>query len=396
MDDIVPGLLEGMQNDFRSQYDASSKIKELEEKLSRGTATYIEANEYAAEVGGITKKTYESNLSSEVLPGGKCYYNIAERITTTTLHNQYELVADYIEQVQAGLNKKAGIGIKTQRADENTEGYHSLANYMSAADNYDDVAKSTAQSAERFARETVDNSVKKNAEFQSKAGLSPKIIRSGGSSCCEWCSGLTGKYNYPDVPKEVYARHNNCTCTVEYEPSKGNRQNVHTKSWRSVDESDRIEERKSTGTVTSDQAKKIEYRKSQLVSPVSGDNIGVSLRTKTPEQRVFEATLSEQLLDTRRTEKLYECIVANSAIFKSYTPESMKSLLESKGYDVKPLGRGNLKGITFENGGGYRINFGGNGILQYHPENRSHHGGAYWKIKSSRGEKRYRLDGTEI
>lgn len=234
MDDIVPGLLNDMTNDFQSRYNSSSKIQSLKEKLDSGEATYKEANEYASEVGNITKDVYSEHLTSEKLPDGKCYYNIADRVTNKTLHNQYELVADYSEKVQTDLNKKAGIGLKAQRADEDTNSYHSLANHMSSAENYDDVAKSTAQSAERMAKETVDNSVKKNVEFQGKSGLKPKIVRKGGSKCCSWCSDISGTYDYPKVPNEVYARHNNCTCTVEYDPGSGKRQDVHTKQWREL------------------------------------------------------------------------------------------------------------------------------------------------------------------
>ena len=43
-----------------------------------------------------------------------------------------------------------------------------------------------------------------------------------------------------------------------------------------------------------------------------------------------------------------------------------------------------------------KINFGGDGILQYHPTKKSHHGGAYYKISTGKGgTKRYELDGTE-
>ena len=262
MDDMVPGLLKSMSDDFQSQYDSNEKIQSLNEKLNNGTATYKEANEYASEVGSITESTYETYLTSENLPDGKCYYNIASRVTSTTLHNQYELVADYTEEVQTTLNQKAGIGLKAQRADEDTESYKSLADYMSAADNYDDVAKSTAQSAARMAMSTVDNSVKKNTEFQGKSGLSPKIIRHGGSGCCEWCSGLSGTYDYPKVPSDVYARHNNCTCTVEYDPGDGRRQDVWSKQWTSEEEISEKEELKTLGLdKDSDDSKKIEYRK---------------------------------------------------------------------------------------------------------------------------------------
>ena len=277
MDDIVPGLLEDMTNDFQSQYDSSSKIKSLKEKLDKGEATYKEANEYAAEVGGITKNVYSEHLTSDNLPDGKCYYNIAERVTSQTLHDQYELVADYSEKVQTDLNKMAGIGLKAQRADENTEEYHSLANYMSSAENYDDVAKSTAQSAERMARETVDKSVKKNAEFQNKAGLKPKIVRNGGNDCCSWCAEVTGTYDYPNVPKDIYKRHNNCTCTVEYDPGSGKRQDVWSKKWMSAEEVEQRENLKTLGLDDSDKYSKIEYRK-HISSPKEIDAQKIRMR----------------------------------------------------------------------------------------------------------------------
>lgn len=57
---------------------------------------------------------------------------------------------------------------------------------------------------------------------------------------------------------------------------------------------------------------------------------------------------------------------------------------------------GSLKGIKFEDGGGYKVNFGGDGILQYHPEKNSHHNGAYYKISTGKeGRKRYDLEGEE-
>ena len=71
--------------------------------------------------------------------------------------------------------------------------------------------------------------------------------------------------------------------------------------------------------------------------------------------------------------------------------------LMKNGYDVQPLSRGSLKGIPFEEGGGFKVNWGGDRILQYHPENLSHHGGAYFKISSGKtGTIRIDLGGNII
>lgn len=74
----------------------------------------------------------------------------------------------------------------------------------------------------------IDNYIQKNVEFRAEAGLSEKIIRTSSGHCCEWCDKVAGTYKYPDVPKDVYRRHDNCDCTVEYVDGK-NRQNVWSK-----------------------------------------------------------------------------------------------------------------------------------------------------------------------
>lgn len=86
----------------------------------------------------------------------------------------------------------------------------------------------------------VEKSIKANADFQYDAGLRPRVIRRSSGYCCEWCAALEGEYEYPDVPDEVWMRHRNCTCIVEYYPGDGRKQNVHTKQWANVGRDSRI------------------------------------------------------------------------------------------------------------------------------------------------------------
>ena len=85
----------------------------------------------------------------------------------------------------------------------------------------------------------------------------------------------------------------------------------------------------------------------------------------------------------------------DSKILGQRTPAGWKDFLDDLGFETKPLGAGSLKGIRFEDGGGYRINYRGDGYLQYHPPG-THHGDAYYKRSSARdGTKRFNLDGSE-
>lgn len=93
----------------------------------------------------------------------------------------------------------------------------------------------------------VDDTMKRNAEFQSKAGVSPKIVRKSPTKCCPWCDALVGEYKYPDdVPDDVYRRHDNCNCIVEFFPGNGTKQDVWSKQWADQDE-EILADRKKVG-----------------------------------------------------------------------------------------------------------------------------------------------------
>ena len=90
-------------------------------------------------------------------------------------------------------------------------------------------------------------------------------------------------------------------------------------------------------------------------------------------------------------------LLTNPDKLAGVSAKELYDYLIKNGYEVKPLSQGSLKGISFEEGGGFKVNWGGDRILQYHPENASHHGGAYYKISSGKtGTIRINLDGDLI
>ena len=81
-----------------------------------------------------------------------------------------------------------------------------------------------------------DNNTRACARAYSSAGFEAYITRSAAKGCCEWCSKMFGKFEYPkNTPKDIFRRHDNCECIVTY--SCGSmRQNVHSKeTWEQPD-----------------------------------------------------------------------------------------------------------------------------------------------------------------
>ncbi len=335
MEDVSPALLERIRKDFVA----------LLENTKWSGSTYTEASEYADAVGNALAEAFRRHLTPDALPDGKLYWNIAEHVVRPMLEEDHKLIADAAQAAQQALNEKAGIGLQAQRTPLNEDKVSGILNKVASAEQFDEVSWVFDEPVKTFSRSVVDSTLKLNAEFQSKAGLRPRIIRRAESHCCKWCLNLNGVYDYPDVPDDVYRRHNRCRCTVDYDPGVGKRrQDVWSKQWKSAEEYDKIEKRK---------------------------------------QIVQTTVLSS--------------IVAHPARLASYTPERLFNTLIQDGYDIKPLKNGSLKNILFKDGGGYKVNFEDGGLLQYHPATNSHHHGAYYKISTGKGgTHRYDLNGYEI
>lgn len=327
MEDIAPGLLETIRESFRQSIQSSKKIQALYKAIQDGNATYIDAEEYAYQVGEALSQAFGKHLSSAALPDGRMYFNIADRVLRPMLEEDHGIVSDAATMVQTALNQKAGIGIKAQTVAVNEDRIYGIVDKVSNADSFDDVAWLLDAPVKNFSMSVVDEILKANVDFQGKAGLRPKIIRKAERKCCEWCSRLAGEYDYPDVPDDVYRRHENCRCTVDYDPGDGKKyQNVHTKQWKTAEEHAKLEERKRYSAMKSSASKK----KSRQ-STVWNDAVGS--RSWQPEQQ--KAMYSAEYGTTRNkieVSRLYDA--TGKRLFKkngdvssvTFTPDEIKQM----------------------------------------------------------------------
>ena len=280
VEDIVPSLLKKIKSEFEGARLDSEILKDLLSKLQHSKASYLDANKYAIEIGEILSKALGASLTNETLPDGKMYYNIAQRVLTDVLGRNYELVSDYTEQVQKNLNSEAKIGLAAQVPELNQDRIDGLVNRLASEESFDDVKWLLVDPIVIFSQSIVDDSIRKNAEFQHKSGLQPEIVRKSAYHCCEWCQEVQGTYKYPRVPKDIYRRHQRCKCTVDYDPKSGKVQNVWSKAWSKSDKSDKIETRKSIGI----QSEISQVRKLALQIGIASNPIKKSSKKLTEEE----------------------------------------------------------------------------------------------------------------
>ncbi|MGT2800848.1 hypothetical protein Javan290_0033 [Streptococcus phage Javan290] len=276
-EDIVPNLLASIQADFEKAYGKSEVITAAFEALKAKQATYKTVNDLAIEVGEILSEALGASLSADKLPDGKMYYNIAKRLLEDTLGRNFELVSGYARDVQQLLNEKAGLGLKAQVPSLNQDKIDGLVNRLSTADDFESVKWLLGDPIVTFTQGIVDDAIQENVDFHAKVGLSPKITRKHVGNCCDWCRGLAGIYDYPHVPKDVYRRHGNCRCTVDYKTGDGKRKNVWSKKW-SKESADVLEQRKQINRDIRDNNRKEDIREfKKIVAVLGAENAPISV-----------------------------------------------------------------------------------------------------------------------
>lgn len=218
MADIGAELLEKIRAYFKKKCQGDEYIQSVLGKVAAGTAQMEEISLLSQSIGFRASQAIAEFVNVAALPDGKMYYNIADTILSGVLKDNYEIINSAAAECQRALDRKMGINIEPQRAPYPAERVQAVAGAASAPDiSEEKMVRRMTSTTENITRSFYDDYVETNVKYRSEAGLECFIIRSDHGGCCKWCAALAGKYRYPEeVPKDVYRRHDNCTCTVTY------------------------------------------------------------------------------------------------------------------------------------------------------------------------------------
>ncbi|MCC8136233.1 MAG: hypothetical protein LIO40_06150 [Ruminococcus sp.] len=234
MIDVGAELSEKILKLFAERCSGHKGICSLLDRIEKGKADFADVEAYGRAIGEQLAAAIAEAVTLEALPNGQMYYNIAEKILTPALKNNYELINAAAAKVQEALDEKARLRLHAQKADFPESRVSSIIGSLTDASASNEVILRRLQTPVQTVTESFwDDYVKENAKFRSDSGLRCYIVRRASANCCRWCAALAGRYLYGEEPKDVYRRHDNCTCTVTYENGR-TRQNVWTKkSWES-------------------------------------------------------------------------------------------------------------------------------------------------------------------
>lgn len=218
--DIGQDILRSVKADFaKALDDQSGRLGRLFKKIQDGKASMSEISTFSVLIGQTVSSAVEKRVTPEALPNGTLYFNIAQTVLQGILKDSHELINLAASSVQERLDAQQGLHIRAVKPEYPEERVKSIAGAASTASmnsNGEKEQRRLTSPVENVVQSFYSDYVRENADLRSKAGLNAYIIRRTSGKCCAWCADLAGRYRYEDAPPDVYARHDNCTCTVDF------------------------------------------------------------------------------------------------------------------------------------------------------------------------------------
>lgn len=232
-------ILSTMQQEYEDRSKNDKKLGQIRTQIKAG-ATYSEAEAYAARSGEILSGVLKNNIDADVFANEDL-----NELVVPMMRANYERVVSATSAVQSTLNQAANIGIKPIVPEFDEGAAFNLVDKMRSYDSFEEAEWLLGEPVVTNSMKCVDEMLHENADFQYRSGMSPKIVRTAESDCCDWCASLEDVYEYYELTStdEVWKRHANCKCEITYLPGDGRAQNSWSKKWKDDDEVKRIEHR---------------------------------------------------------------------------------------------------------------------------------------------------------
>lgn len=221
-----------IRSGFTSKIQKDPELQAILKSIRNNGGDYKDAEKYANRAGQLLSAVLQEQITEKNFPVG----SVSEiaGLLVPAMEVNYHAVTQVSSMVQKSLNSDGGIGMNSIIPAFNKSTAYNLAGRMAKYESFEDAKWILDEPIKTSSLTVADDTLRKNADFQYRSGMKPKIIRTCESDACEWCQELEGEYDYEEVKDRnnpVFQRHNNCQCEITYEPVDGRVQDVHSKQW---------------------------------------------------------------------------------------------------------------------------------------------------------------------
>ena len=321
---------------IESRIASDPQIRTLRKKIAQGTATLAESSKYSQ----LCAQIMGQKLSGQVLG-----LSDREGVCTQLLRDRYSDVNQVCEQVMRSMDERAGIAMNPRHAAFPAERVQQLAHSLTDPTVPDETIQRRANTgAANVAISFHDDFVDGNAAFRSDAGYECYITRVVGGASCSWCSAMAGRFRYDweEMPEDIFRRHDNCTCTVTFEQGAF-RQDVWSKrSWEapkagagapppkvfSQEEADRLEQERLSeyrGLTSGGEGGIIEENKELYPDELAGVKRGSPMTFEEADSGNVNPNYGQKGYDTN----CQTCTIVNEARRRGFDVEALPNMPNS-------------------------------------------------------------------
>ena len=215
--------------EYERRAAADRRLTALRNKLGAETVTLKDAHNYVDRSAELFGQAFGRTVL-DIAQGER------EGTCTALMRDRVSDIDEVSESVQSAVLARQGLNISPKSEAYPEKRIFTLAHSLEDPTATEEQITRRAESASATVlRARFDENMKKGAKTCAEAGLKTYIVRDGSSKCCPWCGEIVGRYVYGSEPKDVYRRHDNCSCSVVYESGRG-RQNVWSKQYWSSEQ----------------------------------------------------------------------------------------------------------------------------------------------------------------
>lgn len=225
-------LKERILKTFSRLVDSDRELTKAEKALLDGGG-YAEAYDYAGRTGDLLAEAYSRHIVELLVDSSPPSIDVIKDLFEEPATEVYNRAITAALTAQTNINGRYGLSLNSIQPAGDNGALKQLINGLAGSKTGGGFLTNVRNELPTLTNRAVDNVAQTNARAQYRAGISATITRRVVANCCPWCSARAGTFEYPKVPSDVYKRHPNCRCVVEYRPENGNGrvQNVHSKEW---------------------------------------------------------------------------------------------------------------------------------------------------------------------
>ena len=205
---------EDIAQEFKDSVNGDKTVQKYLRQIRDGKGSYVTANKLAIRVGNHLGKIMVSYAPVEDISE----WDLIDLIPKS-LGLDHQMIADACRDVHNSMNKDAGLRIKYKEPKFDMDRVNGFITELQDNPEFTNIEKSFVDQIVNFSENVVDESIRENAGLMFRSGIRTVVVRQAEFGGCKWCQAVAGVYDYNEVSdkgNEVWLRHDNCKCTIDF------------------------------------------------------------------------------------------------------------------------------------------------------------------------------------